>query len=119
LKVSRLVVLEEGIHGQGCDPRVQLSILPVIIAARHGSHHITLLIRSLTATAELHLTNERPQLGKARPAGLWLTLGRRGAVGGEGFGQRQLGRGGMHAESVGDLAAVDDEWFLELVLHLR
>jgi hypothetical protein len=63
--------------------------------------------------------NERLQLRKARAAALWLTLGRRGAVGGEGVSQGLLDRCGVHAEGVGDLAAVDDEGFLELVLHLR
>src|SRR5215212_5339272 len=41
------------------------------------------------------------------------------AVGGEGVGQGLLDRRGMHAECVGDLAAVDDERLGELVLHFE
>ena len=41
------------------------------------------------------------------------------AVHGEGVSEGLLDRCGVHAEGVGDLAAVDDEGFLELVLHLR
>ena len=40
-------------------------------------------------------------------------------VGGEGVGEGLLDWGGVHAELGGDLAAVDDERFLELVLHLE
>ena len=62
---------------------------------------------------------ERLQLRMAWAAGLWLIPGRRGAVGGEGVGHGLFDRCGVHTEDVGDLAAVDDEGFLELVLHLR
>src|SRR4051812_47032396 len=41
------------------------------------------------------------------------------AVGPQGVGEGILDRGGLDAELVGDLAAVDDERFLELVLHLH
>ena len=63
--------------------------------------------------------DERLPLRRAGAAGLRMTLGSRAAVGGEGVSQGLFDRCGMRAEGVGDLAAVDDEGFLELVLHLR
>ena len=48
-----------------------------------------------------------------------MTLGWRWAIGGEGVGQGLLDRRSVHAEGVGDLAAVDDEGLGELVLHLE
>src|SRR6185312_4729537 len=51
-----------------------------------------------------------------RPAGLrcWV-----GAVGGQGAGQGLVQRGGVDVQLGGDLGAVDDEGFLELVLQLE
>ena len=83
------------------------------------SHHISRLIRFLPLLPPNCTYNEHLQLRKARAAGPGLTPGRRGAVGGEGVSEGLLDRCGVHAEGVGDLAAVDDEGFLELVLHLR
>jgi len=82
------------------------------------SHHITPLIRFLRCRRAAPIY-ERLLLRMAWAAGLWLIPGRRGAVGGEGVGEGLFDRCGVHAEGVGDLAAVDDEGFLELVLHLR
>jgi hypothetical protein len=50
------------------------------------------------------------------PAGLrcWV-----GAVGGQGAGQGLVQRGGVDRQLGGDLGAVDDEGFLELVLQLE
>src|SRR5205809_7586180 len=67
----------------------------------------------------------RPALGTSRlilhsalrsPAGLrcWV-----GAVGGQGAGQGLVQRGGVDLQLGGDLGAVDDEGFLELVPQLE
>jgi hypothetical protein len=63
--------------------------------------------------------NERLHLRRAGAAGLRMTPSSRAAVRGEGVSQGLFDGCGVHAEGVGDLAAVDDEGLLELVLHLR
>ena len=63
--------------------------------------------------------DERLHLRRAGAAGLRTTPSSRAAIAGKGVGQCLFDRCGVHAEGAGDLAAVDDEGFLELVLHLR
>jgi hypothetical protein len=70
------------------------------------------LFQALSAAVHCCVRRFTPPIASRSNAALSVPACREGVVKG------LVDRSGLNAEFVGDLAAVDDEWFLELVLHL-